>query len=231
MYGVKIGEKHSYDDFGLILSQKVIEPPSPQITRVEVPLRDGAIDLTESLTDVVRYNDRKITLTFTVVDPIAEWSSKISEIENYLHGNRMKIIFDDDLSFYYIGRITVDKWTSNGRLGTIVVVGTVEPFKYDVLSSAVDWEWDIFDFETGIINETGELLVDGSRTITLICRKKRVFPMFTVSADMTVTYDGETYVLKAGNQKLYNIFLTEGNNELTFTGKGTVRIEYIGGSL
>jgi hypothetical protein len=106
-----------------------------------------------------------------------------------------------------------------------------EPFKYDVLSSAVNWEWDIFDFESGIINETGELIVNGETTVSLICRQKRMFPTFTASSAMTVIYDGEVFNLSAGSQKMYDIFLVEGNNELTFKGNGTVSIDYIGGSL
>ena len=231
MNGVMIGEKHSYDDFGLILSSKVISPPEPKVNKVEVPLRDGSIDLTQALTDEVKYNDRNIQLTFSVIDPRKTWSEKISEIENYLHGQRMKIIFDEDSSFYYIGRVSVDKWTSDRNIGTLEIVCTVEPFKYSIESSAVDWEWDIFDFDQGIINEAGELIVNGSTTITLICGKKRMFPTFTASGAMTVTYDGETYSLKAGSQKVYDIFLVEGENELTFKGNGTITIDYTWGSL
>lgn len=231
MNGVKIGDKHSYDDFGLILSSKVISPPKPQLIKVEVPLRDGAIDLTESLTGDVKYKERMITLTFNVIDPVKTWSAKISEIENYLHGKRLKIIFDDDIAFYYIGRVSVNQWTSDKSIGTLVLDCEVEPFKYDILSSAVDWEWDIFDFEEGIINEMGELIIKGELTVSLICRRKRMFPVFTASTAMTVTFDGETYSLKAGEQKIYGIFLCEGENELTFKGNGTISIDYIGGSL
>lgn len=231
MYGVTIGEKHSYNDFGMILMNKVISPPKPRAIKVDVPMRDGTIDLTGSLSDEVKFEDRKITLTFAVVDPIKTWSSKVSEFENYLHGKRLKVIFDDDLSFYYIGRVAVNSWTSDKRLGKLVVECVVEPFKYDVLSSAVDWEWDIFDFEEGIINDTGELIVNGTTTIKLICRRKRMYPIITASAAMTLTYDGEVYNLTAGSQRLYDLFLREGENELTFTGNGTISIDYIGGSL
>ena len=231
MNGVTIGEKHNYNDWGLILSEKVISPPVPKTSKVEVPMRDGSIDLTEALSDEVKFEDRLITLTFTVIDPIATWSAKISEIENYLHGKRMKIVFDDDLAFYYIGRVSVNKWTSNKNIGKLVVECEVEPFKYDMFSSAVDWEWDLFDFEEGIINETGQLIVNGSATISLICRRKRMFPIFTASAPMTMLYDGVTYNLLAASQKFYDLFLCEGVNEFTFTGNGTVSIDYIGGSL
>lgn len=231
MNGVMFDKKHSYRDFGLILSSVVISPPKPQSKKVTVPLRDGSIDLTDAVTDEVKYNDRTIKMTFTVIDPMNTWCAKVSEIENYIHGQRMKIILDKDCAFYYMGRISVNSFASNKSIGTLVVEGTVEPFKYDLFSSAVDWEWDVFDFEEGIINETGQLIVNGERTITLVCRRKRMFPTFTVSADMVLKFEGEPYSLKAGSQKVYDVFLTEGENTLTFTGKGTVSIDYIGGSL
>ena len=61
MIGVMIGEKHSIKDWGLIMTSKVISPPVPQLNMVSVPLRDGSLDLTESLTGDVKYNDRNIT--------------------------------------------------------------------------------------------------------------------------------------------------------------------------
>lgn len=231
MNGVKIGEKHSFDEFGLILSSKTISPPSVQTSKASVPLRDGSIDLTEAITDVTRYDNRKIQMTFSVIDPMNTWTEKVSAIENYIHGQKMKLVFDDDIAFYYIGRLSVNSWSSNKSVGKLVIECDADPFKYDVISSAVDWEWDVFDFEDGIINETGQLIVDGTTTITLICRKKRMFPIFTASTEMTVKYDGETYNLKAGSQKMYDIFLVEGENVLAFNGNGTVSIDYIGGSL
>lgn len=231
MIGVTIGDKHSYNDWGLILSSKTISPPVPKTNRVSVPLMDGTIDLTEILTEDIKYEDRTLSFTFSVIDKRNTWAEKISEIENYIHGKRLKIVCDDDPAFYYIGRVSVDNWNSDSRVGKLVVNCTVEPFKYDILSSSMDWEWDIFDFDQGIINETGDLIVDGTRTITLICRRKRMFPIFTASAEMTVKFDGVTYNLPAGSNKIYDIFLCEGKNELMFTGNGTVSIDYIGGSL
>ena len=230
MFGVTIGEKHSYRDWGIILSSKVISPPEPQINKVDVPLRDGSIDLTEALTSDVKYKDRTITLNFTVTDR-STWTAKVSEIQNYLHGKQLKIVFDDDLAFYYFGRVSVNKWATDKAIGSLAVECKVEPFKYDMFSSAVDWEWDIFDFNEGILNETGQLIVDGETTIPLICRRKRMFPIFTASTAMTVEFEGEVFDLAKGEQKLYGLFLHEGVNELTFKGNGTVSIDYVGGSL
>lgn len=229
MIGVKFNDKHSYNDWGMILTDKEIGTPPVQKQEVKIPTRDGSIDLSRSVTDEVKFDNRTLHFEFTVIK--SRWKTTISNIMEYVHGKRMKIILDEDAAFYYVGTVEVNKWLSDAKTGSIVIDVTAEPFKYDILSSAVDWEWDLFDFEEGIINETGGLIVNGTTTINLICRRKRMFPTFTASAAMTVTFEGETFNLVKGSQKVYDIFLTEGNNELTFKGNGTVTIDYVGGSL
>jgi len=231
MKGVLFGEKHSYRDFGLILSSKVISPPQPQTKLVDVPLRDGSIDLTESLTGDVKYKDRKITITFTVIDPVNMWSDKVSNIENYLHGRRMKIVFDDDCAFYYVGRVAVKDCKSQKGYGTLVIEGTCEPYKYDVQSTSEDWLWDIFDFETGYISEASGIVVDGQADIVIVGKRKQTYMTITASAEMTMEYEGTAYIIKEGTQKLYDVILPEGENKLSFTGTGTVTVDYTGGSL
>jgi hypothetical protein len=56
-----------------------------------------------------------------------------------------------------------------------VIEADVDPFKYDVFSSDEDWEWDIFDFENGIINEAAEIVVNGATSFMLVGRRKRTF--------------------------------------------------------
>lgn len=47
MNGVKFGSYHSYDDFGLILSDKEIGSPEPKIVTIDVEGSDGVLDFTE----------------------------------------------------------------------------------------------------------------------------------------------------------------------------------------
>lgn len=48
---------------------------------------------------------------------------------------------------------------------------------------------------------------------------------------MSAIFDGVTYKLPAGKTTVYDIRLQEGDNNVTFKGTGTVKIEYKGGSL
>ncbi len=229
-FGVTIDDKHSYRDLGLILTEKDLGKPEAQTNLVSVPLRDGSIDMTETLTNDIRYKDRVIKLTFYYPGHQDTWAAKFSELQNLLNGQKARLVFDDDIAFYYTGRINVNEWQSEGNIGKIVLDIICEPYKYDIASSSAEWLWDPFDFENGIINE-GNITVDGTATVYFVGRRKKSYPTITVSSNMTVTYDSETFSLKKGVNKMYEIILSEGINELIFKGKGNVTIDYIGGSL
>ena len=113
MIGVRFGTKHSYDDFGLILSKKEITLPDPKTETVDVFGRDGLLDLSEGLTDDIKFKNRKLTFTFTVPNGLTYWTSALSSISNYLHGRKMQIILDADKTFYYYGRCTIDQFKSD----------------------------------------------------------------------------------------------------------------------
>lgn len=230
MYGVRINGIHS-DELGLILTEKYISSPSVKTNKIEIPGRSGSIDLSEVLTGEPSYEDRTIKLTFYSKAKVHDWSAESSRIDNLWCGKTVQIVFDDDISYFWKGRVTGVQPSYSGKNETIEIVATVDPYKYDIISSMVDWEWDCFDFDNGIINEAGNLVVSGTTSFILICRNKVSWPEFTVSDAMTLTYDGITYNLAKGTQKLYRMFLHEGNNELVFNGNGTISINYVGGQL
>lgn len=236
MNGVTFGSKHSYRDWGLILkSRPVISPPSPKTVYVDIPASDGIIDLTESLTGDVKYENRTITCEFNVLDARNRWSNIYSEILDFLHGQQMKVIFDEDPTYYYIGRVKVNEWKSNKKTSTITIEGSVEPYKLEMFSSLEDWEWDSFNFETGIIRDYENIRVDGSLTFTIEGRRKAVVPSFIVQSDdgtgLKVKFNGTTYDLPDGTNRVLNIIIKDGTNTLYFTGNGTVSINYRGGRL
>lgn len=236
MNGVKFGSKHSYDDWGLILkSRPVISPPSPKTVYVDIPASDGIIDLTESLTGDVKFENRTITCEFNVLDARNRWSNIYSEILDFLHGQNMRIILDEDPTYYYIGRLKVNEWKSNKKTSTITIEGTVEPYKLEMFSSLEDWEWDSFNFETGIVRDYRNIRVDGSLNFTIEGRRKSVVPSFIVKSDngsgLKVKFNGTTYDLVDGTDRVLNIIIKNGTNTLYFTGDGTVSIDYRGGRL
>ena len=68
--GLQFGDYHTADDWNLILHEKIVAPPVPKTNYVSVSGRDGDLDLTEALSDVVNYQDRKASFTFLLISSI-----------------------------------------------------------------------------------------------------------------------------------------------------------------
>jgi len=75
------------------------------------------------------------------------------------------------------------------------------------------------------------MVVDGTLTIELIGLIQPIVPTFTTSEAMQVTWNGRTFPLPEGFSVIHDIEVREGVNIFTFTGNGTVSLEYRGGSL
>lgn len=226
-------EKNSYNDFGLIIKSKIISAPEPQIHKVEIIGRDGSVDLSDILTGTVRYKDRNIKLVFRYLGAENTRTAMLTEFQTFAHGKLIKFIFNDDLSYFWRGRIisgeptVVDNLAMDNSTSCVV-----EPYKYDILSTGEDWLWDPFDFEIGVINEMHNLIIEGSLTVMFIGSPYQDNPTITVSDPMTVSYDGgEPISLVAGTQKVYDIVITSGEHTFTFTGTGIATIDYRGGTL
>ena len=233
MKGVKIGEKHTFKDWNLILLSVDIDFPNPKTETVDIPGTDGELDFSEVLTGDIKYENRAISIELEMVDKFENWRNKISEITNYLHGRKFKIILDDDPSYYYYGRLTVNDFKSNKSTGTIIIEANVEPYKYDLYSSLENWLWDPFNFETGIICELKEIKVVKKKQIIIIGRRLKTIPTIDVldTENMIVEFEDNKYNLNKGKQRVLNIEIKEGENILNFYGNGTVSIDYRGGSL
>lgn len=225
---VSIDGKDVMATYGLHLVSKSIGFPEAQTKMVEIPLRDGALDLTESLTGLVKYSNR--TLTMSLLYRGRDTASKASAVARALHGKRAEIIFDDDAEYYYVGRMSVStEFQIKRTVLTVKIEADCEPYKYEIQGSDEDWLWDPFDFEDGIINETKDISVPG--TAIIIARTAGQIPTFTASAAVTMTYGGKTYSLASGENKFYDLYLAEGENTFKFTGSGAVTIHYRGRSL
>lgn len=230
MKGVTFGTKHSYKDFGLILTSKSINLPNLKTETEDVPGMDGALDLTDAITDDVKFKNRKLSFTFTVIDPVKQFLIILSQVTNFLHGKKLRVVIDDDKNYYYEGRCQVNQFKTDKRTATLVIDCDVAPFKTELNGAGVPWIWDTFSFVDGIIY-VNKVTVSGSATVNLINRRRIVSPTFTCTAAMTVTSNGSTYSLSSGTTTVLAIRLREGDNYVTFKGTGTVTIQYKGGSL
>lgn len=230
MQTVTFGTKNSYDDFGLILTDKDIGFPEPKLEEVDVIGADGVIDLSEVLNDDIKYKTRKLQFTFTVLKGNKYWASTVADVANYLHGKKLRIQMDFDPAYYYTGRCKINSFKTSKRLCTITIDAECEPYRLDINGNGEKWLWDTFSFQNGFIR-VNAVTVNGSLQVNLQNQRKIVSPIFTCSTAMTVTFDGVTYNLPKGKTQVLGIRLQYGTNYVTFKGNGTVKIEYQGGAL
>lgn len=235
-HSIYIDEKNTWDDFYLIPETRpVVNPPEVRTMYVDIPGKDGALDLSTALTGFVLYKNREGSWTFIVDNDHWNWEVAYHTISNYLHGKRMKIILEDDPNFYYIGRLAVDEWKSEQSWSKIVIKYNLEPFKYELTSSVEEWLWDPFSFETGVVRESGNITIPGTLTIIIPSSRRPVIPTFVVSANgngMTMQVNGgTTYTLYDGTNRNTSIIFGEEETTLELTGTGVLSIIYQGGWL
>lgn len=145
MKGIKFGEYHSYNDFGMLLTTMDIGIPAAKTSSVEIEGADGAIDTTNALTDVVHYQNRTLQFAFEKIND-GTWYNKylqsgknLAKMINLLHGKKMDIIIDDDPDYYYTGRVSVTA-SSNRVIDSLIVSCSCEPYKYKIDESVTNLE-------------------------------------------------------------------------------------------
>ena len=187
--------KHSYLDFGVILTEQNIGLPSPKTYTVNIEGMDGNLDLSECFGEM-KYENRTIKFTFESIDKITDWQAKMIKISSFLHGQKMKITTWSDPDFYYVGRCRIDEYNSKSKLGKIVISCNCEPFKYKQ-------------------NITTFNLVEGLNTV----QNSRMTVYADLINEAEITINGKTY--NAGTH-LRTIKLTSGTNNLNSSGSATL---------
>ena len=232
-YAATLNGKHTYTDYGLyVTNTNPVEPPEVKAEYIEVPGRNGQIDLTEALTGYTVYNNRQIVLELGGRKRSQDWPGFMSNFLNDLHGKSVKVIFDNDPSYYYQGRATVESdYEKGNEIARFTLTINAEPYKYSNQSTTEPWLWDPFSFVDGVIRYYNQLQVDGTAQIQVLGSEMPVIPVFTTSVAMQVEFGGKTYDLAAGNNQIYDIVLMNQAYTLTFTGTGTVSINYKTGRL
>lgn len=214
MKGITFDGIHSYDNFSLILTSKTIGQPIIKTEYVEVLGADGQLDLTEAFGDI-KYNNRKLTFVFSVIEANEDWATIYSRVLNAFHGRKMKIVLDDDPDYYYLGRVNVSDYLSSKRIGTITIEIDAEPYKYKQ--------------NLTIVTRT----ISGTLTVDFYNSRKNVIPKFVTDAQVQIVYNnGNTYTIAgSGTHIIPNIIFKKGINTLTFNGTATVAVQYQEGDL
>jgi len=208
---------NTWDDWYLIPSSRpLINPPAPKTKFVDIPGRDGVLDLSEIVNPYTVFGNRTGSQEFVVINRNMDayyieltdaqremfswsWYNAYSTIMAFLQGKAgLKAVLLDDLNFYYEGRISVNSWKSDENWSTIVFDYNVEPYKKRMSTSIEPWKWNPFNFETGVIRYANSEPVakNGTKVVTIVGDAIRETPWIIATQDMTVTFNGRQYPVK-----------------------------------
>ena len=208
MKGVRFGNYHSWNDFSLILSQKIIGTPSPKTETVDIPGGDGVLDLTDFFGEV-KYNNRNLSFEFSTIVPQSEFMDLFTRVQNALHGQKMQIILDDDADWQYIGRITVSEWKAEKNIGKLTIDCDCEPFKARLGDTVIYQE----------VNGT-------EATVILPNGIKSVVPIIDITGNINLTFGTNFWALTEGRYELPAVRLANGDNTVLVSGTGTIVFSY-----
>lgn len=201
-------------EYSLALASVVISEPAVKSIYIDIPCGDGSLDYTDYFGEP-KYKDRTLTMTFWST---ASWEDRCeldTLLNNELNGKRMKIRFEHDTEYYWIGRISVGELEYRAGTPKLTITAQVEPYRYKLEETTVS-----------------ETLSATAKEIALPNDRKTVCPDITTTGSVTLTYDGKTVMHNAGEGwKLADLLIPAGGRTITASGSGTITFTYQGASL
>lgn len=202
---------NTWYDWRLLLTAKDVTPPDPKTNYVTLDGMSGSLDLSESLTGEVTYNDRTVSASFwTDNGKLQERERLLRSIEASLHGKKVKIIEPDDPDHYFVGRVKVNSSTNTLPFLEFSIECVCEPWRYAVEETTRSIE---------VRNNTVNLVVNNNGVKTLC-------PVVTVIGSIKLEFDGYSTTLTRGSYKISDLKLRQGVNVISVSGSGSLSLTY-----
>jgi phage-related protein len=212
MKGIQFGNVHSYNDLHLILAEKQIGTPNVKKVLLDLPGGHGKIDQTEAFGEV-KYDNRELSFDFSTIVPQEQFMDLFSQVQNALHGKKMRIILDDDPAWFYTGRVEVSEWKANKRVGKLTIDCDCDPFKQSLQTTTVSQR------------------VTSNANIILPNDKMPVVPTITTTTAFLISFGGYNDEYPAGTFSIPELELHEGNNQVYVEGNGNITFTWQKGRL
>lgn len=214
--GASINGEHSLHDWKCVINNEdVISSPEPNTLFLEVPGRNGRLDLTESLTGDVTYQNRELKLQLVKSTKANEWEAFCQDKYNRFHGKKVEVVFDEDPEHFFVGRATISETQRVRNAGSVLLVIDAEPYRYAKAET--------------ICTFTGA--EEGVLQIELLNDRMWVSPEISVDVDCELVFGDITWKLLKGTQTVSGFVLTAGINKCQIRGAGSVTFTYRKGCL
>lgn len=205
-------DKNTYLNWHLILTEKNITPPDIKTNYVDIGGMSGSLDLTETLTGEITYNDRTISASFWTDHGNRDDRSKLlHEIRCYLHGRKLKIVEPDDSDHYFVGRVKITSESNNLAYAEMTLEITCEPWRYS-------------HYETERRIDVGSYIP--SEFILTNHGVKSLCPDIFIDRNVTLHFDNTEIPLSEGQYKISDVKFRPGFNLLLISGHGSIKFVY-----
>ena len=188
------------------MTGKSLPTPKPQTYTVEVPGRNGLLDLSEFISGETTYNNRTLTFNF-VGDGSRETVLNLIDAMCEYHGQNLIITTDDYLDWYYSGRAEVD-YTDHGYYVEFTLTVDAYPFRRAINPKVYTY---------GVCEDL---------IITVLNEGQSVIPTVTVTGEATIVKGYTSVTIEDGVYESEVFKLSKGENEFTITTNGTITITY-----
>ena len=192
-----------------------LTPAEHRTQFVEVPGRDGELDLSTALTDgAPRYGNRNLTATFERSDGTRlEREAAINAMVNWLDGWRMDIRLPDDELHYISGRVHVAKNYNDPAHAAITVTAVCDPWRYNNHETVLSMTAGADPVEARLTNA-------GRRTVVPTLR------ITGEGASVLLVYGAYSWALGAGEYQLPDLIVPQGGITVTYSGTGELSFTY-----
>lgn len=197
--------------FFLTANSVQIGAPEPKTTYIEIEGANGVIDVSQALTDDIKYNPRPVSIGFTSREK--NWIKNV-EIQNLMNsifnGTKRKLYIDD---WYLEGRFINEQSIDDG-FGKYTISADCYPYRMNAY----------IDTKKYTVSSTLDCTIDYKDSMN-------VCPNINVSDNMSIVIGGNEYNLVSGDNIVPDFILKKGTNTFTLNGSGTVTITWRGGNL
>lgn len=192
-----------------------LSPPQHRTQFVEVPGRDGDLDLSTALTDgVPRYGSRTLTATFERSDGTRlQREAAINEMVNQLDGWCLNIQLPDDEMHYITGRVSVAKNFNDMAHASVTLTAVCDPWRYAVYETVV----------------TANASAAGTQILLTNVGRRSVVPKVEVEgtgASVNLVFGSASWELTSGAYELPDLIVPRGGVKLICKGNGSIRFTY-----
>lgn len=203
---------NTWYNWRLVLTAKSVTPPEPKTNYVKIDGMSGSLDLSESLTGEITYEDRTVSASFwTNEGTFKERETLLQTIVAALHGKKIRIIEPDDPDHYFYGRVKVKSFKNILPYAEFSIEATCEP-----------WRYALYDAERRI--EVNSQIV--TNAIITNNGVKTLCPVITVTGSVNIIYNGAETTLTDGTYKISDVKLRQGYNIIGVSGNGSATFTY-----